>query len=95
MSIEIEWTNQNQTETNVEIYRSITAIDSLNLPAPLVVLTGNETKFIDHNVVYGVKYFYLIIARAKDDSDYASTRNMEVIAGLGSGPGPNTLIYGN
>lgn len=68
MGNKLSWVNNNAQATNVEIYRSLTALDTANLTNPLVTLTNGETTWEDTGVIYGATYYYVIQMVTKDGS---------------------------
>lgn len=95
MGNKLSWVNNNAQPTNVEIYRSLSKLDTANLTNPLVTLTNGETTWEDTGVLYGVTYNYVIQMVSKDGTQKAPTRNIVMQAGLGRGIGPNILQQGD
>lgn len=95
MGNKLSWVNNNAQPTNVEIYRSLSKMDTTNLTNPLVTLTNGETSWEDTGVIYGVTYYYVIQMVTKDGSQKAPTRNIPMQTGLGRGIGPNILQQGD
>ncbi|AGX01805.1 putative virion structural protein [Erwinia phage PhiEaH1] len=95
MGNKLSWVNNNALATNVEIYRSLTPLDTANLSNPLITLTNGETAWEDTGVVYGATYNYVIQMVTKDGSQKAPTRNIVMQTGLGRGLGPNLLQQGD
>jgi hypothetical protein len=66
MAVVLTWSDPNSIEEGYKIYRSLTPIDTEDLPAPLAVLEPNATSYADNNVVPATTYYYLVSAYISD-----------------------------
>ncbi|QXO10092.1 hypothetical protein pEaSNUABM37_00131 [Erwinia phage pEa_SNUABM_37] len=93
MSIKLSWVNKNTQPVTTTIYRSDTKIDRANLPAPLVVLTAQETSYVDLTAVQGNTYHYVF--KTTNGSETIISRDQPIQAAETRGPGSNVFIYGD
>jgi hypothetical protein len=93
MSIKLSWTNKNTQPVTTTIYRSDTKIDRANLPAPLVVLSNNETSYIDTTAIQGNTYHYVF--KTTNGTETIISRDQAIQAAETRGPGSNTFLFGD
>ncbi|BAQ02711.1 hypothetical protein AVU38_gp183 [Ralstonia phage RSL2] len=93
MQIQISFTNINSVAQGIRVYRSTAAIDPNNLPAVYDTIAGNATQYTDTNVVAGTTYYYMF--DVYNGTDHILSANIPATATTYSGPGPQTLQYGD
>lgn len=93
MKITLNWINRNVGEDGTRIYRSLTPINALSLPAPLVTLAPGVLTYTDDNAVQNATYYYRTeIFKGADK--VLNPRDIVVQARSFSGPGPQALVSG-
>lgn len=93
MTIKLSWVNKNTQPVTTTIYRSDTKIDRANLPAPLVVLSAQETSYVDTTAVQGNTYHYVF--KTTNGSETIISRDQTIQAAETRGPGSSVFMYGD
>lgn len=93
MSIKLSWTNKNTQSVTTTIYRSDTKIDRANLPTPLVVLSNNETSYIDTTAIQGNTYHYVF--KTTNGTETIISRDQTIQAAETRGPGSSVFQFGD
>lgn len=93
MSIKLSWVNKNTQPVITTIYRSDTKIDRANLPAPLVVLSNNETSYIDTTAIQGNTYHYVF--KTTNGTETIISRDQTIQAAETRGPGSSVFLFGD
>lgn len=93
MSIKLSWVNKNTQPVTTTIYRSDTKIDRANLPAPLVVLSNNETSYIDTTAIQGNTYHYVF--KTTNGTETIISRDQTIQAAETRGPGSSVFLFGD
>lgn len=93
MYIRLKWTNYNSQPVTTRIYRTDEPVESDQLGEPIAVLTDGETEWVDHNVIRNAKYYYTFETIGENESVFS--RPLEAQAVPRTGPGPQTLKFGD
>jgi len=93
MAIKLSWTNRNTQSVTTSIYRGDAPLDRNNLGTPLVVLTNNETSWVDTTAAQGSTYYYVF--KTSNGSETIVSRNQKQQAAETRGPGSNVFQYGD
>lgn len=95
MALLLEWGKRNNTPVITEIYRGDAPLDRAALPAPLVTLSNQETRYYDLTAVAGQQYHYMWVTYDMDHKSPAYSSSKAITAAQRRGVGPNVLITGD
>lgn len=93
MQIKLAWDNRNSTDDGTRIYKSISVIDSNNLPPVLVTLGPGASSYIDPDVIRDQTYHYRI--EIFKGTDKSLSQDIVATAVPYTGPGPQDLLTGD
>lgn len=93
MKIKLRWVNTNTFPTKTNVYRNEVETDNSKLTTPLAVLENGITEYIDETVVVGKTYYYVLASVSGSSVVYS--KSFKVDAVYSTGPGPNTLQWGD
>lgn len=92
MSVYLNWVNPNAGSTT-SIYRSSTPIDQANPGTPITTFADATNFYIDPVPKFGDTVYYLI--SAKIGALEVFSKQMTVVVTVDTGPGPQTLKWGD
>lgn len=93
MNLKLVWKNANVNPVTTEIYRGLEPLDRDNLTDPLVILTNQETDWVDTDTIRGELYYYVFVTDNGVDRNVSA--NTPIRAVPRRGPGPIDLKYGD
>lgn len=93
MSVRVKWLNRNTDYDSITVYRDTKTIDPAALPAPLAVLSGGETDYLDTTAPTRTLLYYLIALKKGSETTYSSPKPTVNIGY--TGPGPQNILFGD
>lgn len=93
MLTRLKWKNKNDATAVVEVFRSLTTINTANPGTPLATLAGTATEYEDTTGVVGTTYYYAVACSKNSQRVWTAVKTFT--NAKRRGPGSNDILYGD